>query len=132
MTRRVSFLMKKQRRSDNTFWTTLITDDFIIRSSWILSQFIQSYQRSWMLSRKKEMRIKRQFTSSNDFEERKNTIMQLINRLRFFETWKKSSLKIDSFTTSWRSWAKRSNIDWKIQTETYERKQRRRTTIKLR
>jgi hypothetical protein len=43
--------------------------------------------------------------------------MQSINWLRCFETCEKSSLKTDSFTTSWRQWSKSSIIDWKIQKE---------------
>jgi hypothetical protein len=62
-------------------------------------------------------------------EKRRNTNMQSINRLRCFETCEKSSLKIDSFTTSWRQWSKSSIIDWKIQKEECEKKRRRRTMI---
>jgi hypothetical protein len=64
--------------------------------------------------KKKEMFIKKRFTSSSDFEKRRNTSMRSINRSKFFETWKKSSLKTDQFTTLWRRWSKQSNIDWKF------------------
>jgi hypothetical protein len=75
-----------------------------------------------MLLKKKEMFIKKRFTSSSDFEKKRNTSMRLINRLRFFETWEKSSWRIDSFTTSWKRWSKQSIINWKTQKKKCEKK----------